>query len=144
MQENAKQTQARSPDALLGGFSRGRIVRWLLVSAVVHVVFVALMSIGYIRDRWIDPAGAVARKAAAEAAKQELMKAMAPPAPKPVEKAPEAQSEPAEAPKPAAGDEAIPAGSAGGAEAKRITEAAPAAEIPTQPGDASALLDDTR
>ena len=114
------------------------------VSAVVHVVFVALMSIGYIRDRWIDPAGAVARKAAAEAAKQELMKAMAPPAPKPVEKAPEAQSEPAEAPKPAAGDEAIPAGSAGGAEAKRITEAAPAAEIPTQPGDASALLDDTR
>ena len=56
-----------SPDKLLSGFSRGRIVLWMLAAVAIHVAFIGMTSLGYIRDRWVDPDGAKNRKAAAEA-----------------------------------------------------------------------------
>ncbi|MBM4148755.1 MAG: hypothetical protein FJ224_06900 [Lentisphaerae bacterium] len=58
-----------SPDVLLQGFLRKKLVLWILVAAGIHLVVILLTSAGYIRDR-IDPDGAAARVAAAEAAKK--------------------------------------------------------------------------
>ena len=57
-----------SPDVLLQGFLRKKLVLWLLVAAGIHLVVIVLTSAGFIRDKWIDPDGAAARVAAAEAA----------------------------------------------------------------------------
>ena len=75
MQDQTGVGSSHSPSALLAASAKGRIVMWLLVSAAMHAIFVTLLSVGYIRDRWIDPAGAVQRKAAAEAATKNLQKA---------------------------------------------------------------------
>jgi hypothetical protein len=56
-----------TPDKLLALFARGRIGLWLAVALAAHLVLIGGTSVGYIRDRWIDPDGAVARKAAADA-----------------------------------------------------------------------------
>ena len=57
-----------SPEQLLVVFSRGRIVLWATVAILIHVVVIGVTSVGYIRDRWIDPEGAKVRKEAAAAA----------------------------------------------------------------------------
>lgn len=54
-----------SPDQLLVGFTRSRFVLWLMLAAAIHAGVIGLFSIGYIRDTWIDPEGAEARRAAA-------------------------------------------------------------------------------
>jgi hypothetical protein len=58
-----------SPDVLLQGFLRKKLVVWILVAAGIHLVVIVLTSAGYIRDK-IDPDGAAARVAAADAAKK--------------------------------------------------------------------------
>lgn len=59
-----------SPDVLLQVFSRSRLVLWCVVAVGIHVLVTVATSTSYIRDRWIDPEGAAARKAAVEAKKQ--------------------------------------------------------------------------
>ena len=56
-----------SPDDLLGGFSQGTLLRWLLAALVIHAVVIGGLSIGTIRD-WVDPEGAQARREALAAA----------------------------------------------------------------------------
>jgi hypothetical protein len=158
MVQSVTRSVSHSPANLLAGFTKGRIGRWLLVSVAGHVLFIALLSLGYIRDRWIDPNGAILRKEAAEAAKAELLKATAKPV-KPEAKS-VAPSVPApaaagsNAPAPTAGEKTSPAASSNSTDTqiladrknsegvKGITEVAKPSEIPAQPGDSSALLDD--
>jgi len=52
-----------SPDRLLTGFSKTKLARYLVIAVVIHIVATAATSVGYIRDRWIDPEGAARRKA---------------------------------------------------------------------------------
>jgi hypothetical protein len=75
MVEKVQKAGAMSPQKLLIGFSRDRIIFWISVAIVAHIVFIGALSLGYIRDTWIDPTGAAKRKeaaaAAVEAAKKE-------------------------------------------------------------------------
>jgi hypothetical protein len=59
-----------SPDKLVLGFSRSRILIGVGIAVAVHVVFLLATSLTYIRDRWIDPQGAMKRKAAQLEARQ--------------------------------------------------------------------------
>ena len=75
-----------SPEKLLAGFARGRIALWVVVAVVAHVLLIGGTSVGFIRDRWVDPEGAQVRKAKAQeivaAAKKAAAKAAAKAAPK--------------------------------------------------------------
>ncbi|NQT86705.1 hypothetical protein HQ560_08080 [bacterium] len=64
MAEPQNDVERLSPDKLVVGFSRTRMARWLVIALVAHVVFAGATSVGFIRDRWIDPEGAAQRKAA--------------------------------------------------------------------------------
>jgi hypothetical protein len=75
MEEKVQSAVAMSPQKLLVGFSKDKIMFWITVAAVIHIVFIGLLSLGYIRDKWIDPEGAEARKVAALAAQEALKKA---------------------------------------------------------------------
>ena len=66
-----------NPDRLLVDFTGRRIVFWTIVAVAIHVVFVGATSLTYIRDTYIDPDGAVKRKAAAADEKKRLAKAQA-------------------------------------------------------------------
>lgn len=59
-----------TPDKQLEVFARGRIWLWAAVAVLIHILLIGGFSISYIRDTWIDPQGAVERKAAVEAQKQ--------------------------------------------------------------------------
>jgi hypothetical protein len=48
--------------------SNAQTLKWVGVALLVHVVILGATSVGYIRDTWIDPAGAEARRAAAASA----------------------------------------------------------------------------
>ena len=65
--------QKLSPEKLMTGFSKSRIALGLIVAIGLHVAILAVTSMGYIRDTWIDPEGAerdrIAKVEAAEAAK---------------------------------------------------------------------------
>lgn len=54
-----------NPDELVTSFSRSRVTRYVLIALAAHVVVLLLTSITYVRDTWIDPEGAAARKALA-------------------------------------------------------------------------------
>ena len=70
-----------SPEKLLAGFARGRIALWVVVAVVAHVLLIGGTSVGFIRDRWVDPEGAQVRKVKAQeivaAAKKAATKAAA-------------------------------------------------------------------
>jgi hypothetical protein len=70
MESQNEDYSRHSPDKLLVGFTKGRMALWVVVAVVVHVVFIVVTSLGSIRDRWIDPEGAIVRKAAIEAARK--------------------------------------------------------------------------
>ena len=70
MDEQNKGVEPPSPRDLLAAFSGGRIIFWIAAAVLIHVVVIGGLSVGYIRDRWVDPEGAVVRKAAAAAAIQ--------------------------------------------------------------------------
>ena len=46
------------------------MIFWIIVAFVIHVVVIGALSLGYIRDKWIDLTGAEVRKKEAEAQKQ--------------------------------------------------------------------------
>jgi hypothetical protein len=64
-------------DRLLSDFMGRRIAFWTLVAIAIHVVVIGVTSLTYIRDTYIDPEGAVERKAAAADEKKRLAKAQA-------------------------------------------------------------------
>jgi len=71
----------RGPDKLLTTFSKSPFWIWVLMSLVIHLSISGFISYGFIRDHYLDPEGAAARKAAALAAEA---KPEPTPAPKPV------------------------------------------------------------
>jgi hypothetical protein len=133
---------------------------YVAVSLVLHLILFAATSVNFIRDSWIDPQGAAARKAAAAAEKaakqtpavsQPTAPAATPAAATPAAAAPgNAAATPA---KPAA-----PANNAAGATGskseqlmndrkdtpivKKTTEAAKPSELPKAPDDLGMGLDD--
>ncbi|MBM4030346.1 MAG: hypothetical protein FJ291_01005 [Planctomycetes bacterium] len=123
-----------SPDKLLTGFSKTRVAWYFLVAVAIHIVATAATSIGYIRDRWIDPEGAAARRAAQlEAAKTQEQ------APKPRVSVPTPEPprpEPKEAKAPDDPRKKAPV-------VKEITELPKKGEIPKQPDDLGISIDET-
>jgi hypothetical protein len=71
-----------APEGLLRGFTAGRFAAWMVVALAIHVVVIGATSMGYVRDRWIDPEGAAERKAALEAVKASAQPAPVPAAPR--------------------------------------------------------------
>lgn len=51
----------------IAGFGKTNTGMWVAVSLVIHIAIIGGSSVPYIRDRWIDPEAAAARKVAAEA-----------------------------------------------------------------------------
>ena len=140
MEEKKESIAYHSPDKLLAGFSRGRIVVWALVAVAVHAVFIGMTSISYLRDR-VDPEGAKVRKEAATAA---VLKEKEKEAPKPMVASTNV----------AAVAKAVSAVSTSNEERlmeerkntpviKRISEKAKTNEIPAQPSDVGISIDDT-
>jgi hypothetical protein len=159
-----------SPDKLLVNFSKGRLALWVVLAVVLHVIFIVVTSLGSIRDRWIDPEGAIVRKAAIEAARKA---AATPPAKAVVPKAASTNATVASTNAAAASTNAAPAGTnaadavavtqtpgqtnvatAKGQEdipadrrdtpvVKRITEAAKPEDIPKQPDELGISIDET-
>ncbi len=66
--QDIREVNEVSPEDLLAVFSRGRIVLWMLVAVLIHVIVIGATSVGYIRDEWIDREGAKVRREAAAAA----------------------------------------------------------------------------
>lgn len=66
-----KTAEPPSPRKLLSAFTGGSIVFWIFAATLIHAVFIGSLSVGYIRDTWIDPEGARLRKEAIEAATKE-------------------------------------------------------------------------
>jgi hypothetical protein len=125
-----------SPDDLLGGFSQGTLLRWLLAALLIHAVVIGGLSIGTIRD-WADPEGAKARREALAAA----AKSAAPPqAAAPQGEAPPVT--PSATPAPAEPTAAKPAAPQTPIE-KATTEAARPDEIPAAPDDLGLSIEDT-
>jgi len=146
-----------SPRELLAAFSGGRIVFWIVAAVLIHVVVIGGLSVGYIRDRWIDPEGAAVRKAAAAAAVQALKqqaeaKNRPPAAPVKNVSTNTATASVAASTNAAAtattstvvtGNVAIPAGREDTPVVKRITEKTPSNALPRQPGELGISIEDT-
>lgn len=140
-----------SADKLLQTFKGSNFMLALLLSLGIHVVFLGGTSVNYIMDRWVDPEGAVERKAKAEAllqaaASNALAKAAATNLPGgAATNAPVAVS-------PAPGVAAVTSAPAAvtndlqltnTAIMKQITETAKPAEIPPVPNDLGISIKDT-
>ncbi len=57
-----RDTDRYSPDKLLAIFSKTRFLAFLVLAILVHVVFLTVTSMPFIRDTWIDPEAAELRK----------------------------------------------------------------------------------
>jgi len=150
MEEKVQNVVVMSPQKLLSGFSKDRIIFWLAIAAAIHVVLIGLLSLGYIRDRWIDPEGAVERKAAVLAAQEALKKATVAKVVRPplstgiVNQAAAATSEVAKTTGISTGTtEQILEARKNSPIVKRITEKAKPDEIPAQPNDLGISIGDT-
>jgi hypothetical protein len=154
MQEKTNEAVHLSPERLLSGFSKGHMAKWIVIAAAIHVVVIGSLSVSYIRDQWIDPRGAEARKVAAKAAQDALKKAAAKAvagkagagaaagASGAVARASSAAATGAVANAAAGGDE-IPEDRRNAPVVKRITESAKPGEIPKQPGEIGISIEDT-
>lgn len=125
-----------STDKLLVNFTQSRFSLYLVAAVVIHVVFIAITSVGYINERWIDPEGAARRKAGLEAAQSNKMaSAAAVPA---ANTGSVSNMAPAVAPASAA-----PADRTNTAIMKQITDTAKPSEIPNAPDDLGISIKDT-
>lgn len=135
-----------SPDKMLEVFSKGRMLYWLFVAAGIHLVVMLITSTGYIRDEWIDPAGAEARKQAAEAAEAAGAKETTDKGESPAtdDGSGSAGTAAAGSNKPVVIDgEVVPDSATNASVIKRITEVAKPEDLPTEP-DLGISLEDTR
>ena len=130
----------RGPDKLLATFSKSPFWIWVILSLVIHLSITVFISYGFIRDNYLDPEGAVARKAAALAAEA---KPEPPPVPKPVAPKPAPSALTVTAPTSTNSTDRMLEERKNTAVVKRITEVANPADIPKQPGDLGISLDDT-
>jgi len=133
-----------SPDKLMLGFTRSKIMLGIGVAVAIHLVLLLATSVTYIRDRWIDPEGAARRKAeqlearkakeaeAAAASEKALATTKRPAAPS--TKAPGAASPAAPGPDEARKNTPV---------VKGITELPKKGEIPKKPDDLGISIDDT-
>ncbi len=148
MNPNSPEIEKLSPQKLLGTFTQTRFVLWVVAAIAIHIVVIGGLSAGYIRDTWIDPEGAVQRKAAAEAAaKAEAEKLMKQPAPLPATNAAPAAVAATNAPAPVATTNAAASLLEQRKETpivKAITEVAPTNDIPRQPDDIGISIKDTQ
>lgn len=144
MDEKMQSAGTMSPLRMLAGFSRGRIVVWIAVAAVAHAVLIGLLSMGYIRDRWIDPEGAATRKATAAAAQEALKKESAAKIARPPVATGTATTAVAKAMVSSTGTtEQILKDRKDAPVVKRITEKAQHGAIPAQPNDLGISIGDT-
>lgn len=147
MEERVQNAGVMSPLRLLGGFSKGKIVFWIVVAVGIHVVLIGLLSMGYIRDRWIDPEGAAERKAQALAVQEALKKETAAKTARPPAPAVPAQAGASNVAKAASSStgttEQITEERKNTPVVKRITEKAQPGEIPAQPNDLGISIGDT-
>ena len=128
----------RGPDKLLTTFSKTPFMLWVISSLIIHLSIAGFISYGFIRDHYIDPEGAVTRKAATAAAAAAAEPKPVTPAPKPVAPPKPAASAPTNTQNTQLDEHKdTPV-------VKRITETTPPAEIPKQPGDLGISLDDTK
>jgi len=148
MQDNG--VESPSPRKLLAAFSGGRMFFWILTALLIHVVVIGGLSVGYIRDRWIDPDGAAVRKAAAAAAVQALKQQAE------AKNRPPAKSAATNAVPVAASTNTVttaaPVANAGvtippdrenSPVVRRITEKTPTNELPRLPGELGISIEDT-
>ena len=75
------QETSHSPEALLTVFSKGKIVMWMAVAVLLHVLVIGSLSVDFIRDHYLFPEEARKRKEALELARKKLLEA--PPKPEP-------------------------------------------------------------
>ncbi len=152
MEAHTEDYSRHSPDKLLTGFTKGRMTLWVVTAVVVHVVFIVITSLGSIRDRWIDPEGAAARKVALEAARKAASQVTPAPAKAPgvapaTNAAPVVPAKGPEGTNAAAvtgkGKDEIPDDRRDAPVVKRITEAAKPEDIPKQPNGLGISIDDT-
>jgi hypothetical protein len=127
-----------SPDELLGGFSEGHLLRWVLAALVIHAVVIGGLSIGTIRD-WVDPDGAKARKEALAAAKATAAPEAATTPQTPASPPATAATTPVEGGTPTAAKSTA----AQTPIEKATTDAAKPEEIPTAPDDLGLSIEDT-
>jgi hypothetical protein len=71
MSDQTPELQRLVPEKLTVTFSTSRIFHCLLIAIAAHLLLMAMTSVGYVRDTWIDPEGAARRKAERLAAKEE-------------------------------------------------------------------------
>lgn len=125
----------------VAGFERTRTGMWIGVSALLHAVLIFGTSMGYIRDHWIDPAGAEDRKAkAAQAAAAAKAGPATQPTTKPAAGKPAA---PGAKPGPNASEKDLLEANKNAPVVKRSTEAAKPEEIPSKPDELGISLDET-
>lgn len=152
MTENNDQTLLPySTDKLLVDFTKSRFSLYLLVAVVIHVIFIALTSVGYINDRWIDRDGAARRKAELQAAQSN--KAAAAAAVPPVNTGSFSNMAAAASAAPAGTGAVADTASAAGSNApaprtntaimRQITDTAKPSEIPKAPDDLGISIKDT-
>lgn len=148
MNPNSPEIEKLSPQKLLGTFTQSRFVLWVVAALAIHIVVIGGMSAGYIRDTWIDPEGAIQRKAAAEAAaKAEAEKLMRQNAPVPATNAAPVAAAATNAPTPVATTNAetnLLEQRKNTPVVKAITETAQTNDIPKQPDDIGISIKDTQ
>ena len=130
-----------SPQKQLALFAHGRIALWMGLALGLHLLLIGGTSIGFIRDKWIDPEGAEARQAAAAAAaKKSPPKSRAPAATVPT---PATATNAATAAASSKSDQATLQQRKETPVVKRITSVASTNEIPKSPDDIGLSLHDT-
>ena len=128
--------QKHSPDKLLTAFSKTRILQYFLIAVAIHVVAMAATSVGYIRDRWIDPEGAARRKAAQIAAAKTDVESPRPKVESPKADTPRPEPKAAKAKTPDETRKDTPV-------MKEITDLPKKGEIPKTPDDLGISIDET-
>jgi hypothetical protein len=139
-------------------FTETPVLKWLAVSIGAHLLILGMTSMGYIRDRWIDPEGVKARAEAKAAATNAppATAATVEPAAATTPAAAAAASTSTSVPPASATASAVPATQGPRTEAQlleerknapvvqRITDTAAPQEIPRQPDELGLSLEDTR
>ncbi|MDB5329404.1 MAG: hypothetical protein JWP03_555 [Phycisphaerales bacterium] len=136
--ESLKPTTAKR---MVADASNRPTLAWVGVALVIHLVVMVATSLGYIRDHWIDPAGAGARAQAAAAAPEPPAQVV--PASTSSAQSPVAPPQPAKAGTPADDEKALLEQRANNPEVKKLNEKAKPGEIPKDPQHQGFNLDDS-
>ncbi len=132
-----KNLNPQSAHKMVKDISNRDTLMWCAVAAVVHIVLIGATSVSYVRDRWIDPAGAAAREKAAE---QADAAAATQPAPAATSTDTKPVAKPAD---PLADDKAMMEKKKDNPVVKMVTETAKPNEIPKTPTHEGFHLDDS-